>query len=178
MGSGSGGSYSGTNGGSQPYADKYDVVQSMLNRDKKDSDIYSKDTGYFKNPSAVNLKDSISGNYVVFEDNHANGQMTYVLSESGNIIFGKRCNPNDARKRSPHPTLVGGKNPKVQCAGMIEFRNGKWFIIDGYIDNNNIKKSTNGTWIYAFEDILIKNELIFKSNNNLFICSLENNNID
>ena len=57
----------------------------------------------------------------------------------------------------------------------IEFRNGKWFIIDGYIDNNNIKKSTNGTWIYAFEDILIKNGLIFKSNNNLFICSLENN---
>ena len=130
MGSGSGGSYSGTNGGSQPYADKYDVVQSMLNRDKKDSDIYSKDTGYFKNPSAVNLKDSISGNYVVFEDNHANGQMTYVLSESGNIIFGKRCNPNDARKRSPHPTLVGGKNPKVQCAGMIEFRNGKIFSVD------------------------------------------------
>jgi hypothetical protein len=55
----------------------------------------------------------------------------------------------------------------------IQYRNDKWFITDGYIDNNNIKKSTNGTWIYALEDTLISNGMIFKANNNLFICSFE-----
>lgn len=51
--------------------------------------------------------------------------MTYVMDKDGNIIFGKRANPNDARKRAPHPTLIGGKDPQVQCAGMITFHKGR-----------------------------------------------------
>ena len=53
----------------------------------------------------------------------------------------------------------------------IFFKNDKWFICDGFIENNRNKKSTNGTWLYAFEDIIIKNGMIFKANHNLFICS-------
>lgn len=56
--------------------------------------------------------------------------MTYVMDESGNIIFGKRSNPNDGRKRAPHPTLIGGKDPKVQCAGMIVFKKGRILSVD------------------------------------------------
>ncbi len=41
------------------------------------------------------------------------------------MIFGKRQNPNNPNKRAPHPTLLGGKNPKVKCAGMIEIEKGK-----------------------------------------------------
>lgn len=130
MGSGSGNGYSGTRGNSQPYAPKYEVVPQMLNKDKQDSDIYNKKTGYFKNPTAVNLNSTISGNTVIFEGSRANGDYTYVMDKSGNIIFGKRCNPNDGRKRSPHPTLIGGKNPKVQCAGMINFRNGRIYSVN------------------------------------------------
>ena len=56
----------------------------------------------------------------------------------------------------------------------IFFKNDKWFICDGLIENNNyIKNSTNGTWLYAFEDTIIYDNMIFKSNNNLFICSFE-----
>ena len=44
------------------------------------------------------------------------------MDENGNIIFGKRVNPNDSRKRAPHPTLIGGRDPQVQCAGIIEFK--------------------------------------------------------
>ncbi len=39
-------------------------------------------------------------------------------------------NPNDSSKRSPHPTLIGGKDPQVQCAGMITFKNGKIYSYD------------------------------------------------
>ena len=60
---------------------------------------------------------------------------------------------------------------RVHCT--IEFKNDKWYIIDGVInEDGNIKNSTNGTWIYAFEDTLIKDKMTFKANHNLFICSL------
>ena len=49
MGSGSGSNHSGTGGGSQPYAESYHVVSKEMNKDKKDPDIYSKESGYFKN---------------------------------------------------------------------------------------------------------------------------------
>ena len=60
---------------------------------------------------------------------------------------------------------------RVHCT--IDFKNEKWYIIDGVInEEGNIKNSTNGTWIYAFEDTLIKDKMTFKANHNLFICSL------
>ncbi len=129
MGSGSSGRYSGTHGGSQPYSDTYSVYSKMLDIDMKDPDIYGK-TGYFKNPTAVNLSDCIDGDRLIFEGHRAEGCMTYVMDTEGNIIFGKRSNPNNSKKRAPHPTLIGGKKPLVQCAGMITFRKGKIFSVD------------------------------------------------
>ena len=59
----------------------------------------------------------------------ASGTYTYVLDKNGNIIFAKRFNPNNSHSRAPHPTLIGGKNPEVQCAGMIHFDKGRitWY---------------------------------------------------
>lgn len=130
MGSGGNGSYSGTNGGSQPYAEMYHVVGNELNKDKEDHDIYNPKTGYFKNPSATNLENAITPHRVVFDGKSANGTMTYVMDNNGNIIFGKRMNPNDKNKRAPHPTLIGGKDPQVKCAGMITFHNGRILSVD------------------------------------------------
>ncbi len=60
---------------------------------------------------------------------------------------------------------------RVHCT--IEFKSDKWYIINGVInEDGNIKNSTNGTWIYDFEDTLIKDKMTFKANHNLFICSL------
>lgn len=129
MGSGSGGSYTGA-GGSQPYADTYHVVPKELSADKKDSDIYSSSSGYFKNPTAVTLDSAVNGNSVYLGNSKVNGRLTYVMDKNGDIIFGKRSNPNDASKRSPHPTLAGGKDPQVQAAGMITFKNGKIYSVD------------------------------------------------
>lgn len=130
MGSGGSGSYSGTNGGSQPYAERYHVVGSELRKDKRDPDIYNPKSGYFKNPTATNMKDAITPNRVVIDGKSAEGTMTYVLDKNGDIIFGKRVNPNDGRKRAPHPTLIGGKDPQVKCAGMITFHKGRILSVD------------------------------------------------
>ena len=42
-----------------------------------------------------------------------------------------------------------------------------WYIKDGDV---NGKKSTNDTWIYALEEALIYDQMIFKANHNLFKC--------
>jgi len=130
MGSGSSGPYGGGSTGSQPYAPSYHVVPDMLAADKKDSDIYKSNSGYFKNPTATNLENAIDGNRVVFNGKSVEGQFTYVMDTNGSIIFGKRYNPNNSSKRSPHPTLIGGKNPEVQCAGIIKFTKGRILSVD------------------------------------------------
>ncbi|MBQ4512863.1 MAG: hypothetical protein II969_07715 [Anaerolineaceae bacterium] len=130
MGSGISGNYSGTSGSSQPYSESYHVVRDMLNHDKADKEIYDPQMGYFRNPTVTLLQDSIDGNRFVINGQSVDGNFTYVLDMDGNIVFGKRSNPNNPQKRAPHPTLIGGRNPQVQCAGIISFRKGKITAID------------------------------------------------
>lgn len=125
MGSGISGNYSGITQGSQPYAYSYQVTSELLEKDKEDPDIYNPVTGYFKNPTTTNLSEAIIGDGVYMDNQRVHGTLLYVLTEDGKLLFGKRNNPNDPNKRAPHPTLVGGINPKVICAGMITFSKGK-----------------------------------------------------
>lgn len=63
---------------------------------------------------------------------------------------------------------------RIHCT--IDYKNKTWIIQDGNIVNeegdDEITKSTNGSWIYAYEDIKISDKMIFKANHNLFICYL------
>lgn len=63
---------------------------------------------------------------------------------------------------------------RIHCT--IDYSNEKWYIQDGYAKNGlqeeEIKKSTNGSWIYAYDEIPIVDKMIFKANHNLFICNL------
>lgn len=161
MGSGSSGIYAGTGGGSQPYADSYHVVGAMRDVDKRDPDIYDSNTGYFKNPTATTIKDAVSGNRVEIDGKVPDGPITYVMDTNGNIIIGKRVNPNDGRKRAPHPTLIGGKDPQVQCAGMIRFRKGK--IVS--VNNNSGHYRPNVESMNKVNDAL---QRLYDSNPNLF----------
>ena len=45
-----------------------------------------------------------------------------------------------------------------------------WYLKDG---NLNGKKSTNDTWFYSAEESLIENNMVFKTNHNLFKCIIE-----
>lgn len=125
MGSGISGNYSGITQASQSYASFYHVTKDMLERDKQDSNIYNPNTGYFKNPTTTNLEKSITDNRIYIGGKRAHGTMTYIMDEKGNVLFGIRKNPNNLNKRAPHPTLLGGKDPIVKCAGMITFSKGK-----------------------------------------------------
>lgn len=132
MGSGNSPLYSGTNGGSQPYAESYSVVSSEKKKDMADPDIYDPHTGYFHNPTATSLLESRDDRRFIFNGRSVDGNFTYVLDLEGNIIYGKRCNPNNPTKRSPHPTLIGGKDPRVQCAGMILFSKGRIVSVNNH----------------------------------------------
>jgi hypothetical protein len=64
---------------------------------------------------------------------------------------------------------------RVHCT--IEYKdNIGWIIRDGYNNKENtkestdIKSSTNGTWLYAFEDTPIYEGMILRSDKNLFRC--------
>ena len=130
MGSGSYGPYGSGGSGSQPYADTYGVYPSALQADKNDKEIYDPQKGYPVNPTAKEISHAIVNEHIEIAGNIPDGPITYVLNENNEIIIGKRSNPINPNKRSPHPMLVGGKDPHVQCAGMITFKKGKIVSID------------------------------------------------
>ena len=80
---------------------------------------------YTKNPTAQNISDLIKpgSNYV--GNSKMNGKFMYVVDTNDNIIIGSR-----AGEHMPHPTLIGGTNPTVQGAGIVEIRGGKIYCID------------------------------------------------
>lgn len=127
MGSGRSGRYNGTRGSSQPYAKSYKVCKDMQKWDKERG-IYSKKVGYAKNPTAKKLSDLIKGNYI--GDKRTNLHIPYVITTKGDIIVGRRNGNGKDGDPTPHPTLIGGKHPKVKCAGILEIAGGKIKSID------------------------------------------------
>ena len=121
MGSGAGGSYGGGSGGSQPYAPSYHVEKSMHERDIKNGTYH--DGHYDKNPTAKNINDMINGNYI--GNKNTNIDMPYVIDLKDNIILGRRNGNGKDGAPTPHPTLIGGKDPQVQMAGIVHIQGGK-----------------------------------------------------
>ena len=126
MGSGVSGNYSGTTEKSQSYAKDYGVTLEMKQFDIVRG-VY--DGKYDKNPTAKNIEDVINGEYL-FSKNKSK-KYIYVIDLSGNIIIGERNGNGYNGKATPHPTLVGGENPRVQMAGILTVKNGK---IDSMLD--------------------------------------------
>ena len=78
---------------------------------------------YDKNPTAQNINDMISGNYI--GNKNTNIDMPYVIDLNGNIILGRRNGNGRNGTPTPHPTLIGGKDPQVQMAGIVHIHGGK-----------------------------------------------------
>lgn len=121
MGSGAHGSYGGGSSGSQPYAPSYHVEKSMHEMDIKNGTYHN--GHYDKNPTAQNINDMINGNYV--GNQNTNMDMPYVIDLNGNIILGRRNGNGRNGAPTPHPTLIGGKDPQVQMAGIVHIQGGK-----------------------------------------------------
>lgn len=126
MGSGISGNYTGTRPteASQPYASSYGVTPEMLQFDI-DRGVYN--GSYEKNPTAKNIYDAIDGECIISATR--NKYLTYVIDMDDNIIVAERNGNGFGGKATPHPTLIGGKNPKVKMAGILYLEKGK---ITGY----------------------------------------------
>ena len=101
----------------------YTVDPSMQAKDIAEKVLV--DGVYKINPTTQNISELIKpgSNYV--GNSRMNGQFMYVVDTDGNIIIGSR-----AGQHMPHPTLIGGPNPTVQGAGIVEIRGGKIYSID------------------------------------------------
>lgn len=145
MGSGICGNYSGTIEKSQSFSPKgYHVDKPMLEHDREKGTY--KDDGYSKNPTAININDAIIDGKIVVDGKVANGQFTYVVDLNGNLIIGRRNGSN--KFQTPHPSLIGGKDPVVKMAGMVDIRNGK---IHGWDDRSGHFKPNIKSMKYADE---------------------------
>lgn len=101
----------------------YNVDPSMQAKDIEMGVL--RDGVYIKNPTAQNINDLVKPNSNYLGSKQMNGQYMYVVDLDGNIIIGTR-----AGQHMPHPTLVGGTNPTVQGAGILDIRGGKIYSID------------------------------------------------
>lgn len=150
MGSGSSGLYSGTNGSSQPYAPSYHVEPAMHRIDIQKGTFH--DGKYERNPTAQKLTDMINGNYVVSKKFNAEN-MPYVVDLQGNIILGKRNGNGRTGVPTPHPTLIGGKDPQVQMAGLVTIRGGKIISYDNRSGHYKPHKQSMHVANEAFEKL-------------------------
>ena len=114
------------NNGSQPYSRKYHVVPDMLEKDIRDK--VCKNGVYINNPTAKPLLSMIKGNYI--ENKQKNGMFPYVITMSGEIVIGNRNGNGSEGIRTPHPTIIGGKESIVRMAGMLDIRGGKIYDFD------------------------------------------------
>jgi len=117
------------NGNSQPYRMQYSVYAKMLKKDIK-MGVYVCGIGYTKNPTAKQLDSIINSNYIV--NKHFNKLVPYVITTEGKVIIGDRNGngKSPSKMPTPHPTLIGGIDPKVRMAGMLDIRGGKIYSYD------------------------------------------------
>ena len=127
MGSGISGNYTGTRPteASQPYASSYGVTPEMLQFDI-DRGVYN--GSYERNPTAKNIYDAINGEYIISA--RRDRYLTYVIDMDDNIIVAERNGNSFGGKATPHPTLIGGKNPRVKFAGILHLNSGKIISYD------------------------------------------------
>ncbi len=142
-------------------SDEYSVVGDELKKDQSNTDIYDNETGYKKNPTVKNLDDTITsqGIKIDVDGKNANGSFMYVIDENGNLLIGTRNGG-----KMPHPTLIGGTDPKVQCAGMIEIRKGKIVMVNNA--SGHYKPSAKSLKIVEkyFDSLKLTNPEIFAKN--------------
>ena len=142
-----------------------------------------------------NLLLNIGENYLIFslvKDNNEDDNDSNLLNiklysvSSGQTSFDfKKENSPITIGRKPENNIYIDDNMLSRIHCTLFNKEERWFLVDGSIndeDENNIKKSTNGSWIYAFEDTVIYDKMSFKASHYLFECnlidSLSNNNDD
>ena len=130
----------------------------------------------------------INENYILKNRNQGGNSLNVKIfsgnSKQNNLIFTSSDSPFTIGRKSDNAINIDDNMlSRIHCT--IKYKDKKWFLIDGSINEQNgkveNKKSTNGSWIYAYEDCLIKDKMIFKAAHYLFECKLvdiSNNDLD
>ena len=123
-----------------------------------------------KEMNEKNNKDNINNDY----NNCLNVKIFSMKSQKIFTLTPDNCPCTIGRSSDNSIVIDDDMLSRIHCT--IDFNKDKWFIQDGYAKNGlkeeEIKKSTNGSWIYAYDEIPITDKMIFKANHNLFICHL------
>ena len=174
------------------YDSKYIGKHFQIRYDEKECKFFLKDLGsgygtFIKLYNSTKIKNNLLINvgetFIVFlineEDEENNNNLILKIftgkeqtkiyeffPNKNNIIIIGRDKSNDVyiedkmlSRKHCHIYLKNNENNKNEYI---------WFIKDGDI---NGKKSTNDTWLYSMEDNLIYDQMIFKTNNNMFKCN-------
>ena len=184
------------------YDDSLNGMHFMIKFNPDDMNYYLKDLGkgfgtFVQIQGRTEIKNNlllnIGENYLIFSIGDANVEEKEIDENNNKVddilnikivsantqqkIF--KISPSDCpikigRKVDNNISIEDNMLSRVHCT--INYNNNKWYIQDGNetnsIQKEGIKKSTNGTWIYAFEDFPIVDKMVFKANHSLFICNL------
>jgi pSer/pThr/pTyr-binding forkhead associated (FHA) protein len=170
------------------YDEKFIGIHFMIRYDENKCKYYIKDLGsgygtFIKliNPLKItnNLLINIGESFIVFNLDDDNKNISLKLftgdeqSETYEYTFNKKTITIGRDKDSDvfiDDKLLSRKQCYIyyQEDENDDNNNYTWFINDGDI---NGKKSTNDTWIYSIKDTLIYDQMIFKTNHNLFRCN-------
>ena len=170
------------------YDEKFIGIHFMIRYDENKCKYYIKDLGsgygtFIKlvNPLKItnNLLINIGESFIVFNLDDDNKNISLKLftgdeqSETYEYTFNKKTITIGRDKDSDvfiDDKLLSRKQCYIyyQEDENDDNNNYTWFINDGDV---NGKKSTNDTWIYSIKDTLIYDQMIFKTNHNLFRCN-------
>ncbi len=82
---------------------------------------------YVLNPTRTQLsRDNVVAGQIRVNGQAASGRYMYVVDNQGRISIGTRAGGY------PHPTLVGGQDPQVRAAGIVELRRGRIYSVDSH----------------------------------------------
>ena len=135
---------------------------------EEDAAMSEMNTNCTKNPKIPSNSDKDFSDLLsikIFSGNNKYDPINFLPSKS-TIKIGRSANCDI--------TINDNLLSRIHCT--IEHRNNfGWVIKDGNEVKNkdgtlDIKRSTNGTWMYAMEECVIFEGMVFKTNHNLFEC--------
>ena len=173
------------------YDDKFIGIHFQIKYDENNFKYYIKDLGsgygtFVKLTEPIKIKNNLLINigetFIVFTINEDKEKRDDIIlkiftgneqseifefnPKKKNIIIGRDINSDvyieDKMLSRKHCFIYYERDENNNGGG------NNWFIKDGDLSG---KKSTNDTWIYALEDTLINDQMIFKTNHSLFKCN-------
>lgn len=170
----------------QDYDEQFIGKHFQIRFDNNTKKYYIKDLGngfgtFIKLINEEKIKDNLLINigetYIVFSFNDSNeNEITIKLftGEEQRNSYSFNCDNQKCiiigRDSSTCDIIIDDKMlSRVHCCINYKEKDNKkgWYIKDGNLQG---KKSTNDTWFYSAEETLIYDQMIFKTNHNLFKC--------